>query len=197
MRTLLWGCLVFLLLCGSAVAQDTSLENSGRYGPGIKVFINHPVVNRDRHRRINRALMTKRHSEPTDSGVVISRKTGKWARVGRKFRAKFQAYVNDLESGGATIYFMGGIRRGRCSLRHEHPCGRALDVCQVARDVVARGQMWRGRRLPNCHLPSRSQMAEIARRHGLFEGGQWCHGDLGHAQVDVSAPGCRARYARK
>jgi hypothetical protein len=82
--------------------------------------------------------------------------------VGTRYRAEFQAYIDDLEANGAAVYFMGCIRRGRCSMRHKHPCGRALDVCQTAR----------GRVSARCHLPGRARMAWIAARHGLFEGGE-------------------------
>jgi hypothetical protein len=111
---------------------------------------------------------------------VVSNKTGASARVSCKFVDKFQAYIDDLEQSGASVKFMGGIRRGRCSSGSQHPCGKALDVCQRSR----------GRVDPSCNLPPRSTIASIASRHGLFEGGQWCHHDYGHAQIDVSAAAC-------
>ena len=105
--------------------------------------------------------------------VVRSGKTGAIARVAAAHRAAFQAYVDALEATGSRVLFMGGIRRGRCRLpRHKHPCGLALDVCQLGRDVVD----------PRCHLPSRATMISLARAHGLMEGGAWCHGDRGHAE---------------
>lgn len=119
----------------------------------------------------------------TGSGIVRSHKTGAIARVGAMFAARFQSYIDALEAHGASVRFMGGIRSGPCSARHEHPCGKALDVCQYRRDVVD----------PRCHLPDRSTMARIAEAHGLFEGGQWCNGDMGHAQVGVTAPACGER----
>lgn len=115
---------------------------------------------------------------------VKSHKTGATASVAKRFAARFQAYINDLEAHGARILFMGGYRhKHSCSPRHMHPCGRALDVCQLSRDRVSR----------RCNLPSRKVMARIAKRHGLFEGGQWCHGDRGHVQVGISAPACSER----
>ena len=118
--------------------------------------------------------------ESSNSGVVRSSKTGATARVGVAHAAKFQAYIDDLEAGGASIRFMGGIRRGRCANSSMHPCGRALDICQLSR----------GRVDSRCHLPGRQAVAAIANRHGLFEGGQWCHSDYGHAQVGVTAEAC-------
>ena len=112
---------------------------------------------------------------------VHSNKTHARARVGCANVAKFQAYIDDLEANhGAMVYDLGGIRPGHCSAGHQHPCGKALDVCQLRRGVVS------GR----CHLPGRAQLASIASSHGLFEGGRWCNSDYGHVQVDVSAAAC-------
>ena len=115
------------------------------------------------------------------AGIIISSKTGARTRVGVAYAARFQAYVDDLEKNyGAQIFFMGGLRPGRCSIFGEHPCGKALDVCQLRRGVVD----------PRCNLPGRVALGRIAAKHGLFEGGRWCNSDYGHAQVDVTAPAC-------
>jgi hypothetical protein len=120
-------------------------------------------------------------------GAVVSAKTGARTRVGAAYAARFQAYIDDLENNyGARILFMGGIRPGRCSVASEHPCGKALDVCQLRRGVVD----------PRCHLPGRALLAEIAASHGLFEGGRWCNSDYGHAQVGVTAAACDRRGTR-
>jgi hypothetical protein len=125
------------------------------------------------------------------AGIVISHKTGARARVGIKYAARFQAYIDDLETNhGARVLFMGGIRPGRCSSSSEHPCGKALDVCQRGRGVVD----------PRCHLPGRAALGRIAASHGLFEGGRWCNSDYGHAQIDVTAAACgnnRVRIVQK
>ncbi len=114
-------------------------------------------------------------------GIVMSSKTGARARVGVAYAARFQAYIDDLEKNhGARVLFMGGIRPGRCAPESEHPCGKALDVCQLRRGVVD----------PRCSLPGRVALSQIAAAHGLFEGGRWCHSDYGHAQIDVTAPAC-------
>jgi len=124
------------------------------------------------------------------AGLVISSRTGARARVGIRYAARFQAYIDDLENNhGARVLFMGGIRPGSCSPSSEHPCGKALDVCQLRRGVVD----------PRCKLPERSALGRIAASHGLFEGGRWCNSDYGHAQVDVT-PACGdpgRRIARK
>jgi hypothetical protein len=115
------------------------------------------------------------------AGIIISSKTGVRTRVGVAYAARFQAYIDDLEKNyGARILFMGGLRPGRCSIFGEHPCGKALDVCQLRRGVVD----------PRCNLPGRVTLGRIAASHGLFEGGRWCDSDYGHAQVDVTAPAC-------
>ena len=124
------------------------------------------------------------------AGFVISSRTGARARVGTRYAARFQAYIDDLENNhGARVLFMGGIRPGSCSRSSEHPCGKALDVCQLRRGVVD----------PRCKLPERIALGRIAASHGLFEGGRWSNSDYGHAQIDVT-PACgesRNRIARK
>jgi hypothetical protein len=120
------------------------------------------------------------------AGIVVSRKTGARARVGVAYAARFQAYIDDLETNyGARVLFMGGTRPGRCSLSSEHPCGKAIDVCQHRRGVVD----------PRCNLPGRVALGKIAASHGLFEGGRWCNSDYGHVQVDVT-PSCGERRVR-
>lgn len=125
-----------------------------------------------------------RDANGNQTGVIMSSKTGARARVGVRYAERFQAYIDDLENNrGARVLFMGGTRRGHCSTSSQHPCGKALDVCQLRRGVVD----------PRCHLPGPSALAEIAASHGLFEGGRWCNSDYGHAQVDVTAAACGKR----
>lgn len=126
---------------------------------------------------------TARRLTTDANGNVVSHKTGATAHVGAQFASRFQAYIDDIEAHGATVRFMGGIRRGHCWSGGMHPCGKALDVCQTGR----------GRVDARCHLPSRHELARIAAAHGLFEGGQWCHSDYGHAQVGESAAACGSR----
>jgi hypothetical protein len=145
---------------------------------------------------IKKTIATVRtQSAPLDAngntmGVIVSAKTGARARVGVAYAARFQAYIDDLETNhGARVLFMGGIRPGRCSPSSEHPCGKALDVCQLRRGVVD----------SRCNLPGRRVLGEIAASHGLFEGGRWCNSDYGHAQVGVTAAACgdRIRIVRQ
>ena len=136
------------------------------------------------HSRRSREASLRPSYEQSGSGIVRSKKTGATARVSPRYAAAFQAYVDDLESRGAAIYYMGGYRKGPCWVGGLHPCGKALDVCQDARDRVSG--------LKNCHLPGRAELARIAAAHGLFEGGQWCHGDMGHVQVGETAAPCRS-----
>lgn len=135
-----------------------------------------------RHHHHHRAV-SDANGNISSPGVVRSKKTGATAVVGASHAAAFQAYIDDLESRGAIIRFMGGIRRGKCWSGGMHPCGKALDVCQLSR----------GRVDSRCHLPGRHEIASIASSHGLFEGGRWCSSDYGHAQVGESAAACGSR----
>lgn len=110
--------------------------------------------------------------------VTIRSSAGATARVAKSAASAFQSYIAALEKSGARILSLGGIRRGRCSIpRHKHPCGLALDVCQLSR----------GRVDDRCKLPPRSQAVAMAARTGLIEGGSWCNSDYGH--VEVRTPG--------
>jgi hypothetical protein len=123
-------------------------------------------------------------SNGNESGIVVSSKTGARARVGVRYAKRFQAYIDDLENNyGARVLFMGGVRRGHCSSSSQHPCGKALDVCQLRRGIVD----------PRCRLPDARTLAQIAASHDLFEGGRWCNSDYGHAQVDTTASACGDR----
>ena len=153
-----------------------------------------PVASARKNRPgIKRTIATAQHqpsaldANGNTAGIVISGKTGARARVGVAYAARFQAYIDDLETNhGARVLFMGGIRPGRCSIFSEHPCGKALDVCQVRRGAVD----------PRCNLPGRQVLGEIAASHGLFEGGRWCNSDYGHAQIGVTAAACSDRRVR-
>jgi hypothetical protein len=140
----------------------------------------------------NSTMFAAKHQPPpldangNPAGVIVSGKTGARARVGTAYAVRFQAYIDDLENNyGARVLFMHGLRPGRCSISSEHPCGKALDVCQLRRGVVDR----------RCNLPGRVVLGQIAESHGLFEGGRWCNSDYGHAQVGVTAAACGARHA--
>ena len=118
-------------------------------------------------------------------GATLHSNAGATASVSPEHVKQFQALVHDLEAHGAHITFMGGYRSGHCSQRHKHPCGLALDVCQLSRGIVDR----------RCHLPSRTEVSAIAERHGLFSGGDWCDSDYGHFEAGSSVA-CSARGGR-
>ena len=148
----------------------------------VFVFATSPAF--AKHHSHHRSVVTDANGNAGNGpGSVISHKTGATAHVGAAYAAAFQGYIDDLEAHGASIYFMGGIRRGHCGLASMHPCGKALDTCQLSRGRVA----------GKCHLPGRDEIARIASAHGLFEGGQWCRSDYGHAQVGETAPACGSR----
>jgi hypothetical protein len=136
------------------------------------------------HRRLHPAVWDANGNAAHVLTTIRSKETGATARVDSRYAAEFQSYIDDLEAHGAVIRFMGGFRRGHCASASLHPCGRALDVCQLAR----------GRVDSRCHLPRSAALAAIASRHGLFEGGRWCNSDYGHAQVGVTAAACSSSH---
>jgi hypothetical protein len=163
-------------LCSNPVADDTPAARNPEQTPNI-----------------GRVESDYKYRQPAPSpkvnmtGIVTSRETGARARVGIAHAARFQAYIDDLESNhGARIFFMGGIRPGRCSPSGLHPCGKALDVCQLSRGVVD----------ARCHLPPRPTLAQVASSHGLFEGGRWCNSDYGHVQIGTTSRDCDDRRTR-
>jgi len=161
----------------------TTCDNSGRCTT-FNATTRPPAAHKVQRQR-RRATAPTLDTNGNMAGVVISHNTGAHTHVGAAYVARFQAYIDDLENNyGAKVLFMGGIRRGRCSIYSEHPCGKALDVCQLRRGVVD----------PRCHLPNRAALGRIAASHGLFEGGRWCDSDYGHAQVGVTAPACGDRH---
>ena len=91
-----------------------------------------PIASARRSRPgIKRTIATAQHqpsaldANGNTAGVVISGKTGARARVGIAYAARFQAYIDDLETNhGARVLFTGGIRPGRCSISSEHPWGK-------------------------------------------------------------------------
>jgi len=123
-----------------------------------------------------------------NAGTIRS-KAGATASVANKYVSIFQAYINALERHGARIPkgFLGGIRKGRCAVpRHKHPCGMAIDVCQLRRGVVDR----------RCNLPSPAQIIKIANSVGLTEGAEWTHSDYGHAEIPTGNTTMSARHRR-
>lgn len=170
-----------LLLASSAyvpapAAKKIKLDANGN--EAAPSLIKEISAKRKRHRR-------KAYSKipGSDAGLIKSRKTGAQAWVHPNYVQRFQDYIDDLEKrDGVEIHYMGGWRRGRCSSGSQHPCGKALDVCQDSRG--------RTDHLGICHLPSPAEMAAVAKLHGLYEGSRWCDQDYGHAQVDPSGGDC-------
>ena len=115
------------------------------------------------------------------AGIIRSGKTGEIAHVSPQYAARFQSFLDDLESHGATVYYMGGIRPGHCSLGSQHPCGWAVDFCQDYYGHVSG--------LKDCNLPRPAEFHELVRAHGLYDGSIWCHSDYGHVQAKDSG-GC-------
>jgi hypothetical protein len=139
-----------------------------------------PLRQHSARRGANRAHGAASHDS---GGIIRSGKTGATARVAARHRAVFQAYIDAVEATGARLLFIGGVRRGHCKPGSQHPCGMAIDLCQIRRGVVDR----------RCKLPRPAALAGIAARHGLSEGAVWCASpDYGHAQIQRTGSTCQA-----
>lgn len=176
--------------CGDRVCPTLSVGNptqhAARRAGATRVKRARVAVHGGRHRKIapRPSLALDANGGPV-AGLVRSGKTGAVARVAARFKEAFQAYVDDVEAAGGRITFMGGIRPGPCAIPwSKHPCGMAIDLCQYRRGIVDHA----------CRLPAESVMAALAVRHGLIEGGVWCNGDRGHAEVRTQrqAEACRS-----
>ena len=194
MRLVIFAALAALIVTSATNAEPdhrgvsslaTTCDNDGHCST-LNANVNAADAHKNRNRRVTAAVAKDLGSAAMDAngntaGLVISHKTGARARVSATYATQFQAYIDDLENNhGARVLFMNGIRPGRCLPESQHPCGKALDVCQLG---------W-GKVDPRCNLPDRVTLGRIAAGHGLFEGGRWCHSDYGHAQTSVTAAAC-------
>lgn len=170
---------------GEIIVCDKTACGPGNAATGLRIPVAGGAHTLQAVRYSAHGRKTRQRASLGESGsIIMSPKTGSTARVARQYAGRFQAYVDDLEDHGARVLSMGGFRgHGPCTQRHKHRCGRALDVCQLSRGVVD----------ARCHLPSPNEMRRIAAAHGLVEGGRWCHGDYGHAEVAPGAPLCAHR----
>lgn len=133
-----------------------------------------------------KAKRTKGRHQATDANgnaalAIVHSKSGKTAKVRSIYAGQFQGLIDDLESAGYRIDFMGGWRKsGSCRVCDAHPAGRAIDINQTARNRVTR-------RFP-------SDVTRIAARHGVCHGAIWGDADRGHFEIaDASRSNkCRA-----
>jgi hypothetical protein len=127
---------------------------------------------------VSRAIHEPRLAE---SGIIRSKKTGITTSIDPRYQAQFQALTDDLEAAGATIYYWGSWRPGRCSLGSQHPCRGAVDYCQDSRGHVSGAR--------DCNLPKPAEFHALVVKHHLYDGSVWCNGDYGHVQAKDSG-GC-------
>ena len=156
-------------ICGGA-AQVTPSQNNITPHKGRKVA------------KAEKPVQDANGNEAVGSGIVVSHKTGATAHLAASVAPKFQHLLNALEGSGATIYYMGGIRAGHCSLGSQHPCGWALDICQDSRGHVSGAK--------DCHLPAPEEMHRLIVAAGLYGGEVWCSTDYGHVQAKDSGSNC-------
>lgn len=105
---------------------------------------------------------------------------GKNIKVASSAASKFEGFCSAMASAGYNTKLIGGWRpHGSCRGCNMHPLGLAIDYGQRGRDLMTLAI-------------SRSEASSIAHRYGLVSGGDWCHPDLGHFEVDIgtNAPAC-------
>lgn len=91
------------------------------------------------------------------------------ASVASSAQPILQCVLDHVEAAGVRITALGGIRPGRCSTASMHPCGKALDINQTARDVNG---------------PPRYVSSAAALACGAVSGSWWSRNpDNGHFQV--------------
>lgn len=111
--------------------------------------------------------------------------SGKTIKVAASAASKFEGFCRAMVSAGYPTKLIGGWRaHGSCRGCDMHPLGLAIDYGQRCRDCMTLAI-------------SRMQASAIAHQYGLISGGDWCHGDLGHFEVDVgtNAPACGSSLA--
>ena len=157
-------------ICDSGGHGATSRRSSAgseccRNRPGSKRTI--ATAQHQRPRSTQRQHGWRRHSG----------KTGAGARAGIAYAARFQAYIDDLETNhGARVLFMGGIVRLMFDFR-EHPRGKASDVCQLRHGAVDQRAI-----CPAVRCSARSPLQTVGSKRTR------CNSDDGHAQIGVTAP---------
>lgn len=111
--------------------------------------------------------------------------SGKTIKVAASAASKFEGFCSAMVAAGYPTKLIGGWRaHGSCRGCDMHPLGLAIDYGQRCRDCMTLAI-------------SRLEASTIAHRYGLVSGGDWCHGDLGHFEVDVgtNAPACGSSLA--
>lgn len=163
--------------CGTRYCADTLAKD--KVAPARRVADRHPSdvgTERWKHRQPDRG-----ESASAGRATIRSGKTGETATVAAEYAGRFQSFLDDLEAHGATIYYMGGIRSGHCSIGSQHPCGWAVDFCQDYYGHVSGAR--------DCRLPEPAEFHKIVVAHGLHDGSVWCRSDYGHVQAKDSG-GC-------
>lgn len=122
---------VFLLFTLSAHADTDQNPNYSQTGavrsPAVR------VSHARRHVRSSRAAPVL-DANGNAAGIVRA-SNGLRVRVASSAQATLQCVVDHVEAAGVHITALGGIRAGRCSSRSMHPCGKAIDINQTARDI--------------------------------------------------------------
>jgi len=155
----------FLMLFMTPVMASEPVMTD-RHGPGTQWY--HPTVFGKKKKKIPQTI-------DRVGMAIVKAQSGATAVVARSVASKFQALIHKLEEGGTQIKFMGGLRRTRIAGTRtwsQHASGKAIDICQHARNVVS------------CKLPPNA--TQIAASLGLLHGAVWNNPDTGHFEVASS-----------
>lgn len=129
------------------------------------------------HRHRHGRARTARTATPGPGTGIVRSVSGAVAYVAGSATGAFQCLVSSLDDAGYKIAEMGGFANGGHIRHSKHYSGTAIDINQVARDVVTR--------------PFPAGFNQMARSCGLESGALWRNADTGHFEI----PTVRTRYA--
>lgn len=149
------------------MAQPTFDRHTGQFEYSASTKVAGLKQVRRKHQKQYRDRPGIPRNQAKENGHILVAATGAKTSVSTVARPHFQCLITKLEAVGYRIDFMGGYAgRGNSSA---HPTGNALDINQIARNVVKR-------RLPE-------NTTEMAADCGLVHGATWDNPDQGHFEM--------------
>ncbi len=196
MKWLITAAVAALLIATTSTKAITQENDDHRY-PGGGLLFGSPFVpvQNTKQFRVKRSKVYKKSRSSRSTGLVKIKFGPKHTiMVAATAAIQFEGFGNELSKHyDFSKCDVGGYakRSGKCHVGSKHPCGGAVDVCQVGR---SRG--------PGHLLPKDFPVAlteQIADKWGLFPGSRWTcpkHGscvgrgpDVGHFETKSSLAG--------